>query len=504
MFLDEVRIKITSGAGGNGCVSWRKEKYVPYGGPAGGDGGRGASIYFEATENMQTLLDFRYNQKFEGDHGQKGQGKNCHGRGADDMIVYVPVGTVVKDAELNTVIADFSAAGQRALMGQGGRGGRGNPRFANSNNKAPHYAEPGEPGVERELILELKLLADIGLLGMPNAGKSTLISVVSSAKPKIANYPFTTIVPNLGVMRRDTGDGVVIADIPGLIEGASEGIGLGHAFLRHVERCRLLLHLVDATAGDGGTPWGNYETIRHELMYYSEPLAEREEIIVLTKSDAMLDDEFAELIKEFKVKSDKTVLGISAVARVGLEELKAIALERLDTIPRDLVRFDVMPDEKATANDDSHFDIEVVDDEEGVFRIHGGKILRWWEITNMENFQALSRFWNVMKSMGVFNALDAHGAKRGDTIIIGPEMYEYAGSDAEITEADFDDYSKFGNLNEDGDLPKGIGDDDIGKDGKVMELSLDDWEDLLDNDDSDLSDWDEQEAPEGVTNISTP
>jgi GTPase len=381
------------------------------------------------------------------------------------------------------------------LIAQGGRGGRGNPRFASSQNKAPHYAEPGEPGVSRELILELKLLADIGLIGMPNAGKSTLISVLSSAKPKIANYPFTTIVPNLGVMRRESGDGVVLADIPGLIEGASEGVGLGHAFLRHVERCRLLLHLVDATAGDGGTPWSNYETIRHELEYYSEPLSEREEIIVLTKSDSVLDDEFADLIAEFKEKSGKTVLGISSVAQVGLDALKKVAIERLDTIPREITKIEVMPDEKATANDDSHFDIEVVDDGEGVFRIHGGKILRWWEITDMENFQALNRFWNVMKSMGVFNALDAHGAKRGDTIIIGPEMFEYAGSEADISEADFDDYNKFGNMNEDGDLPRGLG-DDIKEDGQVVELNLDDWEDLMDNDDSDLSDWDEQESEE--------
>ena len=247
MFLDKAKIKILSGKGGNGIVAWRREKYVDKGGPAGGDGGRGGDVYFVADEDMTTLMDFQYQSIFKAENGENGRPKTQHGKGGKDLYIKVPLGTVIKDPENDKIIADLTQPEQKVLVAKGGRGGRGNARFATSQKRAPQFCEPGEPGIERALELELKLIADVGLLGMPNAGKSTLISVISEAKPKIADYPFTTLVPHLGVVKKPSGDGYVVADIPGLIEGASEGIGLGHEFLRHVERCRFLIHVVDIT-----------------------------------------------------------------------------------------------------------------------------------------------------------------------------------------------------------------------------------------------------------------
>jgi GTP-binding protein len=489
MFIDEVTITVQSGAGGNGAISWRKEKYVPYGGPAGGDGGRGGSVFFEATDDMQTLLDFRFNARYEAPAGAKGANKNMHGKGAEDLVLFVPCGTIVKDAETQLPIADLATKGQRFLVANGGRGGRGNARFASANNKAPHYAEPGEAGITRNITLELKMLADVGLIGMPNAGKSTLISVLSSAKPKIANYPFTTLEPNLGVMRKDTGDGIVLADIPGLIEGASEGVGLGHAFLRHVERCRVLLHLVDATAQDGGTPLDNYAIIRNELTYYSPSLGQRTEVIVLTKADAMEEADFNALLDAFKQDTGKTVLGISAVAKQGLAPLKQQLIDLLEAIPPEMTKIELVEDTKATANDDSYFSIEVVDEEEGVFAVHGGKVERWLSITDISNYQSLSRFWHVLKSMGVFNALDAHGATPGDTIVIGAEMFDYIGANASASEADFDRHREGREPLEEGQVLEFDEEDDFDpSQGQVIELNLDDWQELLTHDDSDLED----------------
>jgi GTPase len=249
-FVDHVRIVVESGAGGDGMVAWRREKYVAYGGPAGGDGGEGGDVYLEATDDLHTLLDFKYRSQFKAGDGDRGRPKNQHGKAGEDLIIKVPCGTVVYDTETNKPIADLTEVGAKALIASGGRGGRGNSRFASSRRQAPQFSEPGEPGIHREIDLELKLIADVGLIGLPNAGKSTLISVISAAKPKIADYPFTTLTPNLGVVRRPSGDGIVVADIPGLIEGASDGVGLGHDFLRHIERNRLLLHLVDIATTD--------------------------------------------------------------------------------------------------------------------------------------------------------------------------------------------------------------------------------------------------------------
>jgi GTP-binding protein len=280
-------------------VAWRREKYVDKGGPAGGDGGNGGDVYFIATSDMSTLLDFTHKSIYKAERGENGQNKNCHGKNGKDLYIKMPVGVVVRDLKTNKLIADLNQNGKTVLIAKGGRGGRGNARFATSQKRAPQFCEPGEPAIERELELELKLLADVGLVGMPNAGKSSLISVISAAKPKIADYPFTTLVPNLGVVKKPQGDGFVIADIPGLIEGASDGLGLGHEFLRHVQRCKLLIHVVDISKEDSIT---NYEKINKELHKFDSDLAAREQILVLNKLDLVDFEHALEIEKEFREK----------------------------------------------------------------------------------------------------------------------------------------------------------------------------------------------------------
>ena len=312
-FLDKAKIRVVSGHGGNGMVAWRREKYVDKGGPAGGDGGRGGDIYFVADENMSTLLDFKIKSVYKAQSGENGGIKGMHGACAKDTYIRVPLGTVVRDTKTGKIIADITENEQTVLIAKGGRGGRGNARFATAQKRAPQFCEPGEPGIERILELELKLIADIGLLGMPNAGKSTFISSVSSARPKIADYPFTTLVPNLGVVKKDDGGSYVVADIPGLIEGASEGVGLGHEFLRHVERCRFLIHIVDLTAEDHVK---NYQIINEELRKHSEQLANLYQIVVLNKIDSVLEEELANFEKQFKEFSPDVFM-ISAVTKEG-------------------------------------------------------------------------------------------------------------------------------------------------------------------------------------------
>ena len=327
-FLDKTKIRIVSGKGGNGMVAWRREKYVDKGGPAGGDGGKGGDVYLIADENMSTLMDFKYKSVFKAECGENGGIKNCHGHWAKDLYIKVPVGTVVRDVKTGNAIADLVEHEQKVLVAKGGRGGRGNARFATAQKRAPQFCEPGEPSIERELILELKLIADVGLLGMPNAGKSTFISRISSAKPKIADYPFTTLIPNLGVVHKPSGDGFVVADIPGLIEGASDGVGLGHDFLRHVERCRFLVHIVDSTAEN---PIENYEKINTELKKHSEKLANLYQIVALNKIDSIDDDRKQELYNEFKTKANDVFL-ISAVTGENVEQLKYFMGEKVDEI----------------------------------------------------------------------------------------------------------------------------------------------------------------------------
>ena len=340
MFADEAKIFVKGGHGGNGCVAFRREKFVPRGGPSGGDGGNGGNIFLEANINDNTLLRYRYNREFKADRGRHGEGSNCTGHSGEDMILAVPVGTVVYDSQSEEVIADLAAPGQRILVAQGGRGGRGNQHFAKPWHQAPREHEDGQPGEERHLRLELKLLADVGLVGFPNAGKSTLISVISAARPKIANYPFTTLEPNLGVVNADGGTGnelgrtFVVADLPGLIEGAHEGAGLGMRFLRHVERTRLLVHLIDTSDSNDNDPVHSYEVISGELNAFSETLTEKPVIVVATKLDATTDRTRLEKLREFCAQNHLVFHAISAATGQGLKELVRAIADALDKIPR--------------------------------------------------------------------------------------------------------------------------------------------------------------------------
>jgi GTP-binding protein len=349
MFVDEAKISVKAGDGGNGCVAFRREKYVPRGGPSGGDGGRGGSIYLEANPNDNTLLRYRYNREFKADRGRHGEGSNCSGVSGDDTILKVPVGTLVFDATGNVLLADLKKPGQRLLVAQGGRGGRGNQHFAKPWHQAPREKEEGEAGEERNLRLELKLLADVGLVGFPNAGKSTLISVISAARPKIANYPFTTLEPNLGVVNADGGTGghgtelgrtFVVADLPGLIEGASQGAGLGIRFLRHVERTRLLVHLIDTSDMAEMDPVKAFEIIEGELGAFSKKLLEKPMIVVATKVDATTDRTKLEELQKFCKKKGLEFHAISAAAGEGVKELVRGIADELDKIPKESVEDD--------------------------------------------------------------------------------------------------------------------------------------------------------------------
>lgn len=329
-FIDEVKISVSSGNGGNGCSSFRREKYIPYGGPDGGDGGRGANVYFQADEGLNTLVHFRGVKSFNAPAGENGMGSQCNGRDGEDLIIKVPVGTLVKNTESGEVIADLTKHEEKILVAKGGRGGLGNLNFKTSTNQAPRYAQEGESGVQLDLELELKLLADIALVGLPNAGKSTLISVISAARPKIADYPFTTLEPNLGVVSLGE-NSFVVADIPGLIEDASEGKGLGIKFLKHIERTSAFVHLVDCSLCiDEFEAWEFYATVRAELLKYSEKLANKKEIVCLTKTDAMSDEEISKIQIYFEEQLDRKVLPISAVSGKNIDRLKTLMYKALD------------------------------------------------------------------------------------------------------------------------------------------------------------------------------
>ena len=343
MFVDEAKIYVKAGDGGNGCVAFRREKYVPRGGPSGGDGGNGGSVYLEANPNDNTLLRYRYNREFKAERGRHGEGSNCTGHSGEDLILQVPVGTLALDDETGGTIADLATPGQRVLIAHGGRGGRGNQHYAKPWHQAPREHEDGFPGEERHLRLELKLLADVGLVGFPNAGKSTLISVISAARPKIANYPFTTLEPNLGVVNADSGTGkegreigrtFVVADLPGLIEGASQGAGLGIRFLRHVERTRLLVHLIDTSDSNADDPVHSFEVINDELAAFSESLTQKPMIVVATKLDATTDRTRLEALRSFCKKHGLEFHAISAVAGEGVKDLVRSIADALEKIPR--------------------------------------------------------------------------------------------------------------------------------------------------------------------------
>lgn len=412
IFLDKAKIKIESGRGGNGTVAWRREKYVDKGGPAGGDGGNGGDVYFVGDEDLSTLLDFKYKSIFKAENGDNGRIKNQIGKCGKDLYIKIPVGTVIKDAKTGKIIGDITHHEQTLIVAKGGRGGRGNARFATSQKRAPQFCEPGESGIARELDLELKLIADVGLIGMPNAGKSTLISAISAAKPKIADYPFTTLVPNLGVVKKRTGDSFVVADIPGLIEGASEGVGLGHEFLKHVERCRFLLHLVDLTSEN---PLDNYFKINEELKKYSESLYEEYQIVVLNKVDAVDDEIKNHYYEEFK-KLGKDVFVISAATHQNLDALVNFVSIKVDEIEKPEIKIEVEEDLDAYNNDDSAFTVQKFKD---TFVVDGGKIKRLAQVSDDRNRQQMIRLQNILKSMGVFEELRKKGIKDGDTIVLG-------------------------------------------------------------------------------------
>lgn len=418
-FIDKARIKISSGKGGNGVVAWRREKFVDKGGPAGGDGGNGGSVYLIADEGLSTLLDFTYRSIFKANNGENGFKKSMHGKSAKDLYLKVPVGTIVKDLKTGNIIADLTHHEQKVLVAKGGRGGRGNTHFCTPQNRAPQYCEPGEPGIERDLQLELKLLADVGLLGMPNAGKSTFISRVSAAKPKIADYPFTTIIPNLGVVRKSTGDGYVIADIPGLIEGASEGVGLGHDFLRHVERCRFLLHIVDGTEED---PINNFNIINKELEKYSEKLAKLHQIVAINKIDSIEPEKLEDLKKQFKNLGIETFC-ISAVTGENLDKLKHELEKDVNSIEKPTVDVIVEEDLEATNNDDGWWEVHKLD--KNTYLVDGGRILRISQVTDPRSTEQVIRFQNIMISMGIMAELKHLGVQNGDTIIVGKLELEY-------------------------------------------------------------------------------
>lgn len=418
MFLDKSRIKIVSGRGGNGVVAWRREKYVDMGGPAGGDGGLGGDVYFVADENMSTLMDFRYKSVFKAEAGVNGRSKNQHGRCGKDLHIKVPIGTMIRDLKTGNIIGDLVNPEDTILAAKGGRGGRGNARFATSQKRAPQFCEPGEPSIERDLELELKLIADVGLLGMPNAGKSTFISTISSAKPKIADYPFTTLVPNLGVVRKISGDGFVVADIPGLIEGASEGVGLGHEFLRHVERCRFLVHIVDLTQNN---PMENYRKINLELKKHSERLANLYQIVALNKIDAIDREYVEEHMNEFKEVA-QDVFAISAATGENIETLKMFIEKKVDEIPKPTFDVDIVKEDlDAYNNDDSQF--EIVKTDKNSFAVFGGKIKRLAMVTDARNREQILRLQNILISMGVFEELKKQGIQDGDTVVV--EHFEF-------------------------------------------------------------------------------
>jgi len=415
VFFDEARIRVKAGSGGNGCVAFRREWGVPMGGPAGGNGGRGGNVYIEATARKSTLLSFEKQNYFAAGDGQHGRGKNQHGRSGQDVVIQVPVGTVVRD-DAGRVLADLIADGQRVRVARGGRPGRGNAAFATSTNQAPRISERGESGEMRWLQLELKLIADAGLIGMPNAGKSTLLAAISAARPKIAAYPFTTIQPNLGVVTLDYDVSFVVADLPGLIEGASRGVGLGYEFLRHVERTRLLVHVLDGAAGD---PVHNYDVINRELAAFSPVLAAKPQMVVFNKMDLPEAREVWPLVREMLAQRGLEAMSISGATGEGVREMLWEVARRLDELPDEVPteEVDVAPEVNEKA-----FTIEAL--EEG-WRVRGVAIERAAAMTNWDQYESLARFQRILEAMGITMALREAGVDEGDTVFIGKSELQW-------------------------------------------------------------------------------
>ena len=422
MFVDYTKIIIKSGDGGNGAVSFRREKYVAAGGPDGGDGGKGVDIIFEVDPDSNTLIDFRYNRKFKAKNGENGSGAHKYGKSADDLIVKVPKGTVVKDAETGEIIADLSKDGQRKVILPGGRGGKGNSHFATSTRQVPRFAQDGEKGIEKEVILELKSLADVGLIGFPNVGKSTILSKVTAATPKIANYHFTTIYPNLGVVKTEYGDSFVIADIPGVIEGASEGVGLGLQFLRHIERTRLLLHIIDCSGIEGRDPVEDYKVINKELEKYSEKLAKRKQIIVANKTDIAQDDNGIKALEQLAKKEKLEFFKISAATGEGLRELFNHVSEVLKTLPKEeLIEYDERK-VYTLKEENEGFEVEVKD---GEYIVSGPAVEKLMGRINIGDNESMAYFQRNLENLGINAKLRELGIKEGDTVKILDWEFEW-------------------------------------------------------------------------------
>lgn len=424
MFTDYTKIIIKAGNGGNGAISFRREKYVAAGGPDGGDGGKGGDVYFKVDKDKNTLIDFRYNKKFKATNGENGSGARCTGKSGNDIYIGVPIGTIIKDVETGKIIADLSNPEQVECVLKGGRGGRGNQHFATPTRQVPRFSEDGEPGQEKEVILELKLLADVGLLGFPNVGKSTFLSTVTDARPKIANYHFTTLEPNLGVVKTKDGDGFVIADIPGIIEGASEGVGLGIQFLRHVERTRLLLHFIDVSGEEGRDPTDDYYTINKELEKYSEKLSKRKQILVATRIDAMQDDTNYKKLEELAKKEKLELYKISSVTGEGIEKLIDHVSEVLKTLPKEeLVEIE---DKVVYTLQDKGQEWEAYE-EDGIFYVKGRAVDRLMGRINIDDNESMYYLQKSLKNMGIEDKLKELGVCEGDTVKISDwelEWYE--------------------------------------------------------------------------------
>lgn len=415
MFTDYVKIIAKAGNGGNGAISFRHEKYVAAGGPDGGDGGKGGDIYFIVDQDANTLIDFRYKKKFKAENGNNGEGARRFGKSGEDLYIKVPIGTIIKDAKTGRVLADLSEKGQKALILRGGRGGKGNSNFATATRQAPRFAQDGEDGEEKELILELKLLADVGLIGFPNVGKSTLLSIVTDAKPKIADYHFTTLDPNLGVVKKEYGDSFVIADIPGIIEGASEGVGLGIQFLRHIERTRLLLHVIDVSGSEGRDPVEDFYTINEELKKYSQKLSERKQIIVANKIDSMQDENLYNNLEKLAKEKGLEIFKISAATNTGIKELINHVSQVLKTLPKeDLV--EINNEEKLyTLEDEEPFTIKV---EGNSYIVDGPAVEKLMKRVNLDDNESMYYFHKMLDELGVSQKLKEMGVKDGDNVTI--------------------------------------------------------------------------------------
>ena len=417
MFVDRAKITIRSGKGGDGAVTFRREPFVPEGGPDGGDGGRGGDVIFQADRNLRTLMDFRYKIKYEAENGQNGMKRNRFGKAGQDLIIKIPMGTVIIDEETGLVMKDLTEDGEKFVAAKGGRGGRGNVNFKNSVRQAPNFAEAGGEAKERKIILEMKLIADVGLVGFPNVGKSTILSVVTAARPKIANYHFTTLTPNLGIVSQD-GESFVMADIPGLVEGASEGVGLGHDFLRHIERTRMLLHVIDVSGSEGRDPVEDFDAIMHELEQYGD-LASRPMIVAANKTDLPGADENIERLRAHVADRGIEVFPVSAATNEGLKPLMRATMDMLRTLPE---AAPIEADEMPLPEEETPYEVRKDGD---VYEVIGPSMQHLIDSVNFSDEDSLNWFHRTLRRWGVIDALRAQGAGEGDTVRVGDMEFDF-------------------------------------------------------------------------------